>query len=121
MAYPSHLTTAIELTNLQVLFVDNATHSKKLKLLSFKGTLLTFVFTQNVRPNYSSRNIGLRLKFSYYISHSTSIPFICLYVSVLRYYHPDILCMKTNDSGIEADNSLLPYLVFLKKFSLFSN
>ena len=119
MAYPPHLTTAKELTNLQVLFVDNGTYSKKLKLLSFKGTLLTFVFMQNVRPNYSSRSIELRLKFSYYISHSTSIPFICLYVSVLRYYHSGILYMKTNDPGLEADNSLLPYLMFLKKFLLF--
>ena len=51
MPCPSHLIAGIELTTLQVLFVDSAAHSKKLQLLSFTGTLLTFVFMQNVWPN----------------------------------------------------------------------
>ena len=98
-----------KLINLQILFVDSATHLKKLKWLSFTGTLLTFVFMRNVWLRYlSGKNVGLRLKFSYYISHSTSIPVICFYASVFRYYHSDILYMKTNDCGIEADISLLP-------------
>ena len=69
-----------KLTNLQVLSVDSATHSKKLKYLSFTGTLLTFVFMRNVWLRYlSEKNVGLTLEFSYYISHSTSIPvmFLC--------------------------------------------
>ena len=48
MPCPSHLIAGIELTTLQVLSVDSAAHSKKLQLLSFTGTLLTFVFMQNV-------------------------------------------------------------------------
>ena len=42
--YPPHLTTATELTNLQVLFVDRATHLQKLKFISITGALITFAF-----------------------------------------------------------------------------
>ena len=47
--YPPNLAPSIELTNLQVLFVDRATHLQKLKLLFITGALLTFVFMQNVQ------------------------------------------------------------------------